>query len=948
MDLVEWMILQGNAQKIDKGGLDLSSFHWHPSGHAIEVRVYAENPAKNFQPSPGLLTKVQWPEDKTVRIDTWVGTGTRVSPLYDPLIAKVLVLGKDRGDATAKMFEALNNSTVTGPCTNKEYIQEVLKNEHFTSGNTTTQILSKIQFQPNAVEVLQGGIETTVQDLPGRMALRVYGINNSGPMDNLAFKMANILVGNDVSTSGLEITMRGPQLLFHTSCTIALTGAPMQVSFKASRDEPSTSVPMWSKIHIPTGGVLSIGKMPKGSAGCRCYLAIGGGLDIPEFLGSKSTFPAFGFGGFQGRSLQPADMVPLSHNMKVSHSMFSVELVLPASLVPKYSNQWNIKVLTGPYADPDYITSEGMDEIFSTDWKVHYNSNRMGVRLVGPRPKWTRPDGGSGGSHPSNIHDCGYALGSINFTGDSPVILTGEGPTQGGFVCPWTIISCELWKAGQVNPGDTIRFSPVSYDEAMDLRSEYKAFLETISKLRIHHPVSIPIKSFDRITKMSNSGSIKSPGKGPLLLELPPDDKAMRPRIQYRQAGDCYIMVEYGDPMAPLDLNIRVRVKVLQDTLTLYTDTDTREVKDPLIPGTLDAAPCIRSLLIRYDPDMLPQSTLIQYLAKLEGQMPDCTKMVFPSREIHLPFAFDDQWCREATKRYMNLVRKEASYLPCNVEFIGQNNGLTGGKQAVCEKVTGSPWLVVGVGFYVGCPFMVPVHPLHRLNVPKYNPARTYTAAGTVGLGGSFSAIYPLESPGGYQMFGRTVPTWDTFGSVKPFHPSQPWLLQMFDQVIFDIVTEEELLRDRKLALAGKYTYKITETTFDMAKQNKLTDELNDDIAAMHKRQKEANKKMLAIEAEILKKQTSSVASEMVQLPSQELPDNQFGVEAGMCGCVKSILVKVGDKVIANETVLCTLEAMKTEVAVTPDENGKVVKVVISEKQQVSAESVICIIEKES
>ena len=116
----------------------------------------------------------------------------------------------------------------------------------------------------------------------------------------------------------------------------------------------------------------------------------------------------------------------------------------------------------------------------------------------------------------------------------------------------------------------------------------------------------------------------------------------------------------------------------------------------------------------------------------------------------------------------------------------------------------------------------------------------------------------------------------------------------------------------------------------------------------MHKRQKEANKKMLAIEAEILKKQTSSVASEMVQLPSQELPDNQFGVEAGMCGCVKSILVKVGDKVIANETVLCTLEAMKTEVAVTPDENGKVVKVVISEKQQVSAESVICIIEKES
>ena len=168
---------------------------------------------------------------------------------------------------------------------------------------------------------------------------------------------------------------------------------------------------------------------------------------------------------------------------------------------------------------------------------------------------------------------------------------------------------------------------------------------------------------------------------------------------------------------------------------------------------------------------------------------------------------------------------------------MAKNNGLSN-KQAVCEKVTGSPWLVVGVGFYLGCPFMVPIHPLHRLNVPKYNPARTYTADGTVGMGGSFSCLYPLESPGGYQMYGRTIPTWNTFGSVKPFRPSQPWLLQMFDQVIFDLVSEEELLRVRKLAHAGKYTYKFTETTFDMTEQNKLTEELKDEIEAMHKRQK--------------------------------------------------------------------------------------------------------------
>ena len=949
VDLVEWMILQGSAQRSGKG-LDLHSFRWHPSGHAIEVRVYAENPAKNFQPSPGLLTKVEWPQDKTVRVDTWVGTGTRVSPQYDPLLAKVLVLGNDREEAIDKMSDALKNSTVAGPCTNLDYLLDVLKCDHFISGNTTTQILSKIQFQPNSIEVLQGGMETTVQDLPGRMSLRIYGIQTSGPMDDLAYKVANILVGNDVGIPGLEITMRGPRLLFHRSCTIALTGAPMQASFRSSRDATTIPVPMWSTVHIPAGGILSIGKIPKALAGCRCYLAVAGGLDIPDFLGSKSTSAAFGFGGFQGRSLQLGDMIPLSANYnRVFHSKFSIDLTLPDGIVPKYDHQWNIKVLSGPFADPDYITSEGMNELFSTDWKVHYNSNRMGVRLVGPKPKWTRPDGGEGGSHPSNIHDCGYSLGSINFTGDSPVIFTSESPTQGGFVCPWTTLSCELWKAGQVNPGDSIRFSPVSYEEAIDIRSEYKAYLEHIKRVRMHHPMLVPAKSFDLVTNMEYTISTKTQQNAALLLELPQDDKALRPVIQYRQSGDCYILVEYGDPIAPLDFNLRARVKVLQDTLRLYTDTDTREVKDPLIHGTLDAAPCIRSLLIRFDPDVLHQSTLIQYLVNLENQMPDCSKMVFPSREIHLPFAFDDRWCREATQRYINLVRKEASYLPSNVEFIAQNNGLTNGKKVVCEKVTGSPWLVVGIGFFIGCPFMVPVHPLHRLNVPKYNPARTYTAAGTVGLGGSFVCIYPQESPGGYQMFGRTVPTWDTFGSVKPFRPSQPWLLQMFDQVIFDIVSEDDLLRYRKLASAGKYNYKFIETTFDMEKQNKLAKELSDEIEVMHKRQREANKKMMAIEAAILKKPTSSVVSELVQpdkLPD-ELPDTQFGIEAGMSGCVKSILVQVGDKVVSNETILCTLEAMKTEIEVTSDESGKVVKIVASEKQQVSAESLIFIIERE-
>ena len=171
----------------------------------------------------------------------------------------------------------------------------------------------------------------------------------------------------------------------------------------------------------------------------------------------------------------------------------------------------------------------------------------------------------------------------------------------------------------------------------------------------------------------------------------------------------------------------------------------------------------------------------------------------------------------------------------------------------------------------------------------------------------------------------------------------------MFDQVIFEIVTEEELLQIRKLAMTGKYTYKITETTFDMATQNKLLEELKDEIAEMHKCQKEASKKMLAIETELLKKFAKSPFKEQKQTQSEgldlDLPDNHFGVEAGMAGCVKSVFVKVGDQVIANETVLCTLEAMKTEIIVTADKNGTVVKVLVSEMEQINAQSTVCILD---
>lgn len=105
--------------------------------------------------------------------------------------------------------------------------------------------------------------------------------------------------------------------------------------------------------------------------------------------------------------------------------------------------------------------------LFNSDYKVHYNSNRLGIRLIGPKPKFTRTDGGDAGLHPSNIHDTCYAVGTVNFTGDLPVILAVDGPSLGGFVCPITIVRADLWKIGQLRPGDTIRFVLTTTEAAM-------------------------------------------------------------------------------------------------------------------------------------------------------------------------------------------------------------------------------------------------------------------------------------------------------------------------------------------------------------------------------------------------------------------------------------------------------------------------------------------------
>ncbi|MEM3737616.1 MAG: 5-oxoprolinase/urea amidolyase family protein [Candidatus Bathyarchaeia archaeon] len=327
-------------------------------------------------------------------------------------------------------------------------------------------------------EVIEGGIQTTVQDYPGRIGYWNIGIPPSGPMDPLAFRLANLLVGNFQGEAGLEITAVGPKLRFLEDAVVAVTGPKLRLEVDGEL------IPMWESVKVKRESILSIGLIKE--YGFRAYLAIAGGIDVPIFLGSKSTmtpprppFLPYGhLGGFEGRPLKRGDVLKTSRPNKLLAEL--VGRKLKASAMPTYQRVWEIGAIPGPHADPDFLTPEDMKMFFNYDWKVHRNSNRLGYRLSGPKPRWARNDGGEAGRHPSNIHDCAYAIGTVNMTGDMPIILTVDGPSLGGFVSNATIVSAELWKVGQAVPGvDIMRFRKLTLEEAVKLRKEQEKLIAT-------------------------------------------------------------------------------------------------------------------------------------------------------------------------------------------------------------------------------------------------------------------------------------------------------------------------------------------------------------------------------------------------------------------------------------------------------------------------------------
>jgi urea carboxylase len=888
IDVVEWMIREAAGELPP-----VESLRVEPKGWSIEARIYAEDPAKNFQPAPGKLTHVSFPAGEIARVETWVESGTEVTPYYDPMIAKIIVTGMDRDDAVARLRAALDQTALYGTETNLRYLRAVAASATFAVGAVTTSFLSTFKVAHTAFEVLEAGTQTTVQDYPGRLGYWHVGVPPSGPMDALAFRLANRMVGNAESAAAVEMTTMGARLRFDSDARIALTGAEMGATLDGA------PVPHWQAFAIRAGSVLRMGAVKNG--GARAYLAIAGGVDVPQFLASRGTFMLGGFGGHAGRALRAGDVVhfrPAPDGM-IAGSESDVRLDTGSF---RYPREWEIGVLYGPHGAPDFFTPADIEMLFGAEWRVHYQSDRTGVRLTGPKPEWARKDGGEAGLHPSNIHDNAYAAGAIDFTGDMPILLGPDGPSLGGFVCPAVVIDAERWKLGQLKAGDTVRFRRVTLEQAEEMERELERFIATLAGA----PPKLPA-----------SGDLE-----PAILRTA---SGRSPSMVSRADGDKYLLIEYGPNV--LDLALRFRAHLLEAKL-----------RAGRLKGVIDITPGVRSLQIHYDNRTLRREDLLDALDGFDAEIPERPQIAVPSRVVHLPLSWNDPATQLAQAKYVQAVRPDAPWCPDNIEFIRRINGLGGGDE-VHRIVHEASYLVLGLGdVYLGAPVATPVDPRHRLVTTKYNPARTWTPENAVGIGGAYLCVYGMEGPGGYQLVGRTVQVWNTHRVTRTFQEGTPWALRFFDQIRFYPVTTEELADLRRGILHGAFDPRVEESEFDLARYEEFLASIQPGITAFKEQQTQAFREER--ERWRVNGQLETTAAP-VEMPSEELseravPEGCEAVHAPLTASVFRVAAEPGQRVSAGQR-LVVLDAMKIEMEIAAPVSGVVRELLCKPGQVVNA-----------
>ncbi|MFV0285191.1 MAG: 5-oxoprolinase/urea amidolyase family protein, partial [Demequina sp.] len=848
VDLVEWMLTLGAG---DASFLDpyRATGEVPVTGHAVESRVYAEDPGADFRPSPGTITRAVFPAD--ARIDTWVSSGTEVSTRYDPMIAKVITAGATRAEAWERQAAALGATRIDGIQTNLALLSSIATDPLVAAGHHTTATLGEGTIAAiDHIRVEAPGFLTTVQEAGGRTGLWHIGVPPSGPMDDRSFRLGNEALGNDPQAAGLECTVSGPRLRLGVARRAIVTGAPVTVSVDG---EP---VAMWEPFVIPAGSTVEVGQV---EAGLRAYLLLEGGIDVPEYLGSKATFTLGRFGGHAGRALVIGDVLALGEAVQSADAVAPV----PSEARPSIGRTWEIGVLDGPHSAPDFFTPDDVDAVLSTPYEVHFNSDRTGVRLVGPKPQWARQDGGEAGLHPSNIHDTPYSVGGMDFTGDTPVLLGPDGPSLGGFVTPVTIAKGERWKLGQLAPGDTV----------------------SLVRLEPAHP--------------EPAGAARG-----VLAE--------RDGLVLRRQGDDSVLIELGE--LELDLMLRARIHVLH-----------RALRENPPAGLRDLTPGIRSLQVTFaEPSDVTREALDSLLA-LAADVADAEDLVVPSRHVRLPMSWDDPATREAIARYEAGVRDDAPWNPWNIEFIRRVNGLDS-VDDVYRTLFDAEYLVLGLGdVYLGAPVATPLDPRHRLVTTKYNPARTWTAENSVGIGGAYLCIYGMEGPGGYQFVGRTTQVWDRWASFagddRAVDGTRPWLLDFFDRISWYPVEADELLRLRADFTAGLWRPEIVDGTLSMREHAAFLDDNAEEIAAFRSTQRAA----FAEERERWHAagEFTRVVEPVVAAAPAALAEGCVGAEAPFAANVWKVLVAEGERVEVGDPV-AVLEAMKMETRVLAPHAGTV------------------------
>ena len=310
------------------------------------------------------------------------------------------------------------------------------------------------------VQVIKKGLETSVQDYPGRIGTLNLGFPPSGPMDSWSFRLANVLVNNEPGTAALECQFMGPTLKFNNDRIIAITGADMSPKIDG------TPVPLWESLEVKKDQTL---EMAFATVGARSYIAFSGGINTTPWLGSRSTFHKAGVGGIDGKAIQDGQIIPLNRSKPVKGRK------IKNSSIPVMSTnkKWLVEVVKGP--NDDWVDEKGHKIFLNSDWKLQSKSDRTGYRLEGPKWSFTKKATNKGlehGTFPSNIIDQGYPVGAINLAGQTPIILVNDGPSMGGFIVPYTVPSASFWKLGQAKPGDSFNFVEISVEKAQTLRTE--------------------------------------------------------------------------------------------------------------------------------------------------------------------------------------------------------------------------------------------------------------------------------------------------------------------------------------------------------------------------------------------------------------------------------------------------------------------------------------------